>query len=220
MHRRGLTTAVTAGLLLLLPSAAFAQDATQDTAVGVGTSSSVEGRDPSAQQDQGEDQVEIGEADSVVCRGTVAATVVDLDGATVGGAVLSVANQQISGSGTVEAECGEVGATLLAAPEGYAPAGPTSMSVPVRNDATSRVTFTVDPVQVLGTQFEQPAQAEAAPDTQVQSSSAPDRQTAAELPATGPEDASTLLLLALLSGLFGTILVAGAPALARSTARD
>lgn len=216
MHRRGLTATIMAGLLLLLPSAALAQD----TAVGVGTASSVEGRDPSAQEDPAEDQVGIGEPDSVVCRGTVTAAVVDLDGATVGGAVLSVANQQISGSGTVDADCGEVGATLLSAPEGYAPAGPTSMSVPVRHQDTTRVTFTVDQVEVLGTQFEQPAQAEPAPDTQVQTSSAPNQQVAAELPATGPEDASTLLLLALLSGLFGTVLVAGAPALARSSERD
>lgn len=217
MHRRGLTATVTAGLLLLLPSAAFAQDAE----VGVGTATSVEGRDPSAQQDPGEDQVGIGESTSIECRGTVAVTVKDLDGAPVGGAVLTVANQQFTGSGAVDAACGEVGATLLSVPDGYAPAGPTSMSVRVRQGETNSVAFTVDPVQVLGTQFEQPAQAEPAPETQVQNSSAaPDQEAApAELPATGPEDASTLLLVALLSGLFGTVLVAGAPTLARSTER-
>lgn len=217
MHRRGLTATFAAGLLLLLPSAAFAQDAE----VGVGTATSVEGRDSSAQQDPDEDQVGIGEPDSIECRGTVAVTVKDLDGATVGGAVLSVANQQVTGAGAVDAACGEVGATLLSAPDGYAPAGPTAMNVPVRQGQTSRVAFTVDPVQVLGTQFEQPAQGEPAPDTQVQSSSAaPDQEAAAELPATGPEHASTLLLVALLSGLLGTVLVAGSPALARSAERN
>lgn len=229
MHRRGLAAIGTAGLLLLWPATAVAQDAEpgtessaeQDVAaepaaeVGVGAAASVETRDSSVQQEPDEDQVGIGEATSIECRGTVAVTVTDLDGATIGGAVLSVANQQVIGSGAVDAACGEVGATLLAAPDGYAPAGPTSKSVPVRQGQTSQVTFTVDPVQVLGTQFEQPAQEQAAPDTQVQASSAQPEQAAAELPATGPEDAPTLLLVALLCGLFGTVLVAGAPALAR-----
>ncbi len=211
MHRRGFATAVTAGLLLLLPTAAVAQDAT--TEVGVGTADVVEEREPAQ---EGEDEVGIGESASIVCRGTVAVSVVDLDGAPVDGAVLSVANQQITGSGTVEVDCGEVGATLLAAPDGYAPAGPTSMNVPVRQAATSSVAFAVDPVEVLGTQFEQPTQPEAAPDTAAPAAEAgPDEQSAPELAATGPEDAQTLMLAALLLGLLGTVLVAGAPALAR-----
>lgn len=212
MHRRGLATAVTAGLLLLLPTTAVAQDAT--TEVGVGTPDVVEEREPAQ---EGEDEVGIGEPDSIVCRGTVAVSVVDLDGAPVNGAVLSVANQQVTGSGTVEADCGEVGATLLAAPDGYAPAGPTSMNVPVRQAATSSVAFAVDPVEVLGTQFEQPAQPEPAPDTAAPAvEAAPDEQAAPELAATGPEDARMLMLAALLLGLLGTALVAGAPSLARS----
>ncbi len=209
MHRRGLATAVTAGLLLLLPTAAFAQDATPE--VGVGTADVAEERVPAQ---EGEDQVGIGDSSSIVCRGTIAVRVVDLDGAPVGGAVVSVANQQVSGSGTVEADCGEVGATLLAAPDGYAPAGPTSMNVPVRQAATSDVAFTVDSVEVLGVQIEQPA--EPAPDTAAPAvEAAPDEPAAPELAATGPEDAPTLMLAALLLGLLGTTLVAAAPALAR-----
>lgn len=224
MHRRGIATAVTAGLLLLLPTAAVAQDPTPEAPadevtveIGVGSAAAVEEAEPAQ---EGEDQVGIGEADSVECRGTVEVTVVDLDGAPVGGAVLNVANQPLSGSGTVETDCGEVGATLLSAPDGYAPAGPTSMSVAVRASGPNRVTFTVDPVEVLGTQFEQPAQAEAAPDAEAPATDAAAQESAPELAATGPEDAPALLLAALLCGLLGTILVAGAPALARAPDRE
>lgn len=216
MHRRGLATAVAAGLLLLLPTAAVAQDATPE--VGVGTADVAEEREPAQ---EGEDQVGIGESSSIVCRGTIAVRVVDLDGAPVSGAVVSVANQQVSGSGTVEADCGEVGATLLAAPDGYAPAGPTSVNVPVRQAATSDVAFTVDSVEVLGVQIEQPA--EPAPDTPDTAApaveAASDEPAAPELAATGPEDAPTLMLAALLLGLLGTTLVAAAPALARRAER-
>ena len=208
--RRGLVAAAV-GLLLCLPSAAFAQEASSDTS-GVGEASSVE-RDPAQSAETGQDEVGIGDSDAVECRGTVTASVVDLDGASVDGAVLTVAGERLTGSGSVESTCGEVAATLLAAPDGYAPAGPTTLNVQVRRTATSAVTFTVDPVEVLGVQFEQPAEAPAAPaapQVQDQADAAP-----AELAATGPEDAPTLLLLALVCGLLGTVLLAAAPAPAR-----
>ncbi len=208
--RRGLVAAAV-GLLLCLPSAAFAQEASSDTS-GVGEASSVE-RDPAQSAETGQDEVGIGDSDAVECHGTVTASVVDLDGASVDGAVLTVAGERLTGSGSVESTCGEVAATLLAAPDGYAPAGPTTLNVQVRRTATSAVTFTVDPVEVLGVQFEQPAEAPAAPaapQVQDQADAAP-----AELAATGPEDAPTLLLLALVCGLLGTVLLAAAPAPAR-----
>ncbi len=216
--RRGLVAAAV-GLLLCLPSAAFAQEGPEgasDTS-GVGEASSVE-RDPAQSaetgpDETGPDEVGIGDSDDIECRGTVTASVVDLDGAAVDGAMLAVAGEQLRGSGSVESTCGEVAATLLAAPDGYAPAGPTSLNVQVRRTAPTHVTFTVDPVEVLGVQFEQPAEAPAAPaapQVQDQADAAP-----AELAATGPEDAPTLLLLALVCGLLGTVLLAAAPATAR-----
>lgn len=213
--RRGLVAAAT-GLLLCLPTAGFAQEADGAASepaaeVGVGDASSVDQpaeRDPSAQQP--EDQTGIGEPAAVECRGTVAATVVDLDGAPVGGATLAVAGEQLAGAGTVDSLCGEVAATLLVAPDGYAPAGPTTLNVQVRREVTTAVTFTVDPVEVLGNVFEQPTQAPApsAPSTPG-APDAPneDADAAPELAATGPTDAPVLLLVALLCGLLGTLMV-------------
>lgn len=208
--RRGLVAAVT-GLLLCLPTAALAQDADSTDEVGVGEPAAVE-RDPSAEQAEPEDQTGIGEPAAVECRGAVAAAVVDRDGVPVDGATLNVAGEQLAGSGTIESTCGAVVATLLAAPDGYAPAGPTQFDVQVRREDTTRVTFTVDEVQVLGTQFEQPAEAPAAPSAPA-TPAAPDTpeaeaaEAAPELPATGPDDAPTLLLAALACGLLGTVLV-------------
>lgn len=221
MRRRGVV-AIAAGLLLCLPTAALAQEAEADTsvgeaAVGIGVAESIE-RAPSQDTDQTlPDETGIGEPDAVECRGAVAARVVDLDGAPVDGAVLSVAGEQVAGSGSVESLCGEVAATLLSAPEGYAPAGPTTMNVQVRNAATTAVTFTVDPVEVLGTQFERPSTPTPVPDSTDQMA-APEVEADPELAATGPEDAPTLLLFALLSLLAGTLLVAAAPAAARARA--
>lgn len=236
--RRRCVAVIAAGVLLGVPTAAFAQDAEatgdpaedQDAAVGVGEAESVE-RDPAAQDNETaqdtepaetpSDETGIGEPDAVECRGTVAAAVVDLDGAPVGGALLSVAGEQFSGSGTVEARCGEVAASLLAAPDGYAPAGPTTVNLQVRRAATTAVTFTVDPVQVLGTQFEQPEQAPAAPaPSTTPQAAAPDAEPAPELAATGPADAPDLLLLALVSALCGTILLAATPVPAREAAAE
>lgn len=224
--RRGLVAAAT-GLVLCLPTAGFAQEAEGATSepaaeVGVGDASSVDqpaARDRTAQQP--EDQTGIGEPDAVECRGTVAATVVDRDGAPVSGATLAVAGERLAGSGAVESLCGEIAATLLVAPDGYAPTGPTTLNVQVRREVTTAVTFTVDSVEVLGTVFERPAQAPA-PSTPA-TPGAPDaagEDVPAELPATGPTDAPVLLLVALLCGLLGTVLVgftSPAPARVRPT---
>lgn len=212
--RRSLV-AVTTGLLLCLPVAASAQEAdpgTEPTSeptaqVGVGEAAAVE-RAPSAEQP---DQTGIGEPDAVECRGAVTATVVDLDGAPVGGATLAVAGERLAGAGTVDSLCGEIAASLLVAPDGYAPAGPTTLNVQVRREATTAVTFTVDPVEVLGTVFEKPVEAPA-PSSAPDAPGAPDTtDQAAELPATGPADAPVLLLVALVCGLLGTVLVGVTP---------
>ena len=219
MRRRGVV-AIAVGLVLCLPTAALAQDAVppvEEAAVGVGSSESIERAATQDSEQTPPDETGIGEADSVECRGAVAARVVDLDGAPVDGAMLSVAGEQVSGSGSVESLCGEVAATLLAVPDGYAPAGPTTMTVQVRNAATTAVTFTVDPVEVLGTQFERPSTPTPVPDSTDQMA-APEVEADPELAATGPEDAPTLLLFALLSLLAGTLLVAAAPAAARARA--
>ena len=81
------------------------------------------------------------------------------------------------------------------------------------------MTFTVDVVEVLGVQLEQSAEAPAAPAASAAPDTEADTAGAAELPATGPEDAPTLLLLALVCGLLGTVLVAAAPSAARPAAR-
>lgn len=214
MQHRGIAT-LAAGFLLCLPAAAWAQEAEPQAEVGIGTPETDQ-RDPSAQDETSSDETAIGESEAVVCRGTVAATVVDLDGAPVDGARLSVAGEQLTGFGTVAALCGEVAASLLAVPDGYAPAGPTTMNVQVRRTTTTVVTFTVDPVEVLGTQFTQPSQDPAAPSPT--EDIAHGTEAAPELAATGPEDAPTLLLLALSSALLGTILVAGTPPPARRRA--
>lgn len=220
MRRRGIV-AVAVGVLLCLPTIASAQESEPPAESGVGSSSSVE-RDPAAEEAEptGEappsDETGIGEPAAVECTGTVAATVVDLDGAAVDGAVLSVAGEQLRGAGTVESLCGEVAATLLTAPDGYAPAGPTTQAVQVRRESTSTITFTVDSVEVLGVQLEQPAEAPPAPEP-AQEAAAP--ETAPELAATGPEDAPTLLLTALLCGLLGTLLLGATPVPARSRVR-
>lgn len=209
MRRLGIV-ALTAGVLLCLPVAAFAEESAPQAETGVGAPESVE-RDPAAQEAQQPeetttpDETGIGEADAVECRGTVTATVVDLDGAPVAGSVLTVAGQQVADAGTVEATCGEVAATLLAAPEGYAAAGPTTQAVQVRNAAAASVTFTVDVVQVLGVQIEKPADTPAAPQPEATAEAAP------ELAATGPADAPVLLLVALLCGLLGTVLLGATP---------
>ena len=224
--RRGITVVATALALAVLPAAAWAQDAepqdgeptaAEQDEVGIGDGVSATRQ---AQQEP-EDEVGIGDADAVECRGTVAATVVDLSGAPVDGAVLNVAGQQVSSGGAVDSLCGEVAASLLVAPDGYAPAGPVDQVAQVRQATTTTVTFTVDPVEVLGTQFEQPAEAPpaAAPPapTTDDTDAAPDDEVAApELAATGPEDAPTLALLALLCGLLGTVMVGLTPAPARA----
>jgi hypothetical protein len=215
--RRGMTVVATALALAVLPAAAWAQDAEPQDAeqdeVGIGGGAAA----TRETQQEPQDEVGIGEADAVECRGTVTATVVDLDGAPVAGAVVSVAGQQVASGGAVDSLCGEVAASLLVAPDGYAPAGPTEQVAQVRQATTTTVTFTVDPVEVLGTQFEQPAEAPpaAAPPapTSDDAEAAPDDEVAApELAATGPEDAPTLVLIALLCGLLGTMLLALTPA--------
>lgn len=221
MRRRGLV-AVAVGVLLCLPTVALAQEPDAPAETGVGGASSVE-RDPAQESQPAEeaspsDETGIGEPDSVECIGTVAATVVDLDGAPVAGAVLSVAGEQVRGAGSVESLCGEVAATLLTAPDGYAPAGPTTQAVQVRRASTSSVTFTVDQVQVLGVQLEQPAEAPPAPDP-AEEAAAPDAEAPPELAATGPADAPTLLLVALLCGLLGTVLLGATPAPVRRRTR-
>lgn len=219
MRRRGLV-AVAVGVLLCLPTVASAQESDAPAETGVGSSESVE-RDPAAQdaepteQASPSDETGIGEPDAVECTGAVAATVVDLDGAPVDGAVLSVAGEQVRGAGTIESLCGEVAATLLTAPDGYAPAGPTTQAVQVRRESTSAVTFTVDVVEVLGVQIEQPNEAPPAPEP-TQEAAAP--EPAPELAATGLEDAPVLLLAALLCGLLGTVLLGATPAPARRRA--
>lgn len=210
MRRRIVATAV--GVLLCLPTAAFAQES-EPAETGVGSASAVE-RQPAQEPEESEqptDETGIGEPDAVECRGTVTATVVDLDGAPVSGAMLSVAGEQFAGSGSVESLCGEVAASLLSAPDGYAPAGPTTQNVQVRQAATSSVTFTVDPVEVLGTQFEQPTSAPAPSEPAPAATAAPDDEAAPELAATGREDAPVLLLAALVCGLLGTLLLTVTP---------
>ena len=110
MRRRIVATAV--GVLLCLPMAAFAQES-EPAETGVGSASAVE-RQPAQEPEASEqptDETGIGEPDAVECRGTVTATVVDLDGAPVSGAMLSVAGEQFAGSGSVESLCGEVAAS-------------------------------------------------------------------------------------------------------------
>jgi hypothetical protein len=218
MRRRGIAVVAVTGALLCLPTIASAQEA-EPTELGVGEPDAVErepAQDEPAQSAPSEDgpvdETGIGDADAVECRGTVRASVVDLDGTPVDGALLSVAGEQFRGAGSVDAPCGEVAASLLAAPDGYAPAGTTTASVPVRQAATSSVTFTVDPVEVLGTQFEQP---EAPAPASTPSSAAPAPRTAGdagaadapELAATGREDAPVLLAAAVLSLLAGVALL-------------
>lgn len=217
--RRGITIAATALALVVVPAAAWAQDAepqsSEQDEVGIG-GADAETRET---QQEPEDEVGIGEPDAVECRGTVAATVVDLDGAPVAGAVLNVAGQQVASGATVDSLCGEVAASLLVAPDGYAPAGPVDQVAQVRQATTTTVTFTVDPVEVLGTQFEQPAEAPPAappaPPTGDAEAGPDDEVAAPELAATGPEDAPTLALVALLCGLLGTMMLTLAPAPAR-----
>lgn len=228
MRRRSVAV-ITTGLLLLLPTAALA-DEEGPGQVGLGEAESVEAEPeatPDAEQEPSEaertadtdrqvqqDQTGIGTSSSVECRGTIRADVVDLDGAPVPGALLSVAGQQFTGPGTVEAACGSVAASLLAAPDGYALAGAETLSVQVRQAAVTPVTFTVDPVEVLGVQLEQPAPP-AAPDTAVDADAVTDPTATdgapAELAATGPADAPTLLLIALVLALLGVVLVAVTP---------
>lgn len=239
--RRRAVVAITAGLLLLLlPSAALGDEVTAPDQVGIGGAEAVEAvegdapaevdapapaDEPAATEaparetaQEPSDEVGIGRPASVECRGTIRADVVDLDGAPVGGALLSVAGQQLTGPGTVETGCGSVAASLLAAPDGYALAGPETLSVQVRQAAVTGVTFTVDPVEVLGVQLERPAPP-AAPDTAVDADAVVDLGATdgapAELAATGPADAPTLLLAALVLALLGVVLVAATPAAAR-----
>lgn len=156
-------------------------------------------------------QTGIGEAEEVECRGVVTATIVDLDGAPVDGALVSVGGHQLVGAGTVELPCGEVTASLLAAPEGYAPAGSTTRTVQVRATAPGGVRFEVDAVEVLGTQFQQADDTPAAPappaDEPVDAAAPTAEAAPAELAATGREDAPALLLAAVVCGLLGVLLL-------------
>jgi hypothetical protein len=126
-------------------------------------------------------------------------SVVDRDGKAVSGAVVSVAGQQTDGNATVAAPCGEVGASLLTSPDGYAPAGATSTTARITHGATVPVNFVVDEVEVLGTSFTQAP--EPAPTAPAPEAAPP--APAPELPNTGPDQAPRLALLAALFLLGG-----------------
>ena len=213
MSFRRLVVAGLSACVLAVPAAAASA---QETGIGQG--------DRVLAQETG-----IGEPDSVECTGSVRVGVVDLDGAPVGGAVLMVGGQRVSGAGTVSADCGELTAALLVVPDGYAAAGPTEAPVRVRAGAVTSHTFTVDPVAVLGTQFEQPdpAAEPPAPETpaadpepapQAPAPEPADQGDAQTLPETGPAEAEPLLLAALVLALLGTLMVGLTPAPARRTA--
>jgi hypothetical protein len=213
LKMRGRAIAILTAGLLLVPAAAWAQDPATPEPDESGHQTAV--AEPTPEHTSG-----IGDSGtSVVCTGTVAVSVVDLDGAPVSGAVMNVAGTQVFDGGSVTTACGEHGASLLAAPEGYAPASATSTSVRVTNGAVTALRFVVDPVEVLGVALEQPA-ATPAP-TAPTAAPRPADTTAAPQPEaptlaeTGPEQGPELILLALLFGFAGVALLQVAEGLRR-----
>lgn len=181
------------GVLVLPATAAHAQD------VGISADEHVAAVEQSTPEPSEEHTSNIGEPDAVECTGTVAVSVVDVDGAAVSGAVTTVAGQ--SGAGPVSVGCGEVAASLLSAPDGYAPVGATTRVARVTHGAAATIEFVVDEVEVLGVSFEREQPAAEAP---AASSNEPATET---LPRTGPGDTSWLLMLGALFAAAGAAFV-------------